>query len=1083
MKKFKLLVAILICSMLQVTAATYLVHLGTQGSATWDAGASGTVVNLSTVNGGNPASFNAWFADKSLATPTFAGAKFLSGDQVWVITGTYYLTGAVTLKEGVSIYGGFSGIAGETIATRAKNSTDKWDFSSPTVFDGSVNGTKTYTGITSANNFVTTTTIDGITIQNCTNSTAGYTGGAGKIEKTTTMQNCIVTACTATGSIGTGASAGISVMGGATLKDSYIHHNTSTSTGGTCGGGVAVSGTSTVSGCKIESNTSNGNGGGLYLYSGTSGVSITDCIFTSNYAASSGGGIGCYITGTNTNPISISNCTFTGNSSPGNGGAANLSSSIAANVFNVTGCIFTSNYSTISGSSTSNGGGAVALNTSTFTIDKCTFKNNYTTLAYGGAMYIATVSSCTISNSKFIANTAGSTTTISGAAIYCKSNYTANNCLFADNTGSTPIHFYGSSAVSTFQNCTFANNLTSAAAAAPIQLLNIGSSPYPQYLFTNCLFYKVSGFSTQTSPTTTTCASDRALSTISITGITSADFVDETNATKENRDYSLASGSLAINQGTDLSAATSPITKDILGNTRPTGALKVDIGAYEIPTVTDYADNSTINISSHLVVNSSKTFGAITIAPGGKLTNSSALTVTSGITLQSDATGTATLLNSGTYSGTVTAQQFLGTARNWYVSSPVSSATSPATNISRYYEYVEAGNNADFSVTGSTVYWKGLNTGTTMTVGKGYIAQASAGSTVSFSGTPNNGDITTTFDLTRNDAKGKGFNLVGNPYPSYIDWTDVATANPNLDNTYYYRTKNTSGAYTFVTWNGAGSSYVVGNGTANTTITRYIPPTQAFWVRVKTGTGTTKMYFNNGMREHRDDNGNLMKARKQDNRISIRLQLQNGINADELLIYQDVAASNGYDAYDSPKMMNNSASVPDLYSKVNDERLVINGLNTITDNTEIPLGFSLATAATLKLKASELSNLPEGTKLYLRDKQENKETELTPITEYSFTTTTAIVNNESRFSLVFRAPDATTATANVEKERVSVFVNTQNQITIIAKPNSNYAIYNAVGQLIENGTLSSELQTTNYKLQTGIFVVKVNNQSTRVIVK
>ena len=577
-------------------ATTYFVESGTNGAATWDASFSntGTIVNLATISGGNPASFNAWFADKSLTTPTFAGTKFASGDQVWIITGNYYLTGTVTLYGGVSIYGGFTGIAGETIATRAKNSTDKWDFSSPAVFDGSVTGTKTYTGFTG--NTTTTTTIDGITIQNCTNSTTGYTGGAGKIEKAITMQNCIVTACTATGAIGTGASAGISVVGGATLKDSYIHHNISTSTNGTCGGGVAVSGTSTIWGCKIDYNTSNSNGGGLYLYGTTSGVSITDCIFTSNNAASKGGGIGCYITGANTNPISISNCIFTGNYSSGNGGAVNLTS-IAANVFNVTGCIFTSNYSTISSSSSSNGGGAVALNTSAFSIDKCTFSKNYTTLASGGAMHIEATSSCIISNSKFLENTSGSTTTISGAAIYCKSNYTANNCLFADNTGSTPIHFYGSSTVSTFQNCTFANNLTSTAAAAPIQLLNIGSSPYPQYLFTNCLFYKVSAFSGQTNPSLTTCASDIALSTISITGITSADFVDATNATKENRDYSLASASLAINQGTDLSTATSPITKDILGNTRPTGTLKVDIGAYEyIPGLSTNLSNTQTNL-------------------------------------------------------------------------------------------------------------------------------------------------------------------------------------------------------------------------------------------------------------------------------------------------------------------------------------------------------------------------------------------------------------------------------------------------------------------------------------------------------
>ncbi|NDP21068.1 MAG: hypothetical protein GZ091_08310, partial [Paludibacter sp.] len=381
--------------------------------------------------------------------------------------------------------------------------------------------------------------------------------------------------------------------------------------------------------------------------------------------------------------------------------------------------------------------------------------------------------------------------------------------------------------------------------------------------------------------------------------------------------------------------------------------------------------NCDLSVSNggELVIDATKTLKSLSIAAGGKLTINAALTTTNGLTLQSDANGTATMLNSGTYTGTVTANQYLGSARNWYVSSPVQAATSPANNITRYYEYVEAGDNnypKDGSNNpiniGETSYWKYWATGNSMTVGKGYISQANAETTVSFSGTPNNGPITTSFDLTRNDTKGKGFNLVGNPYPSYIDWTVVATANPNLENTYYYRTKNTVNAYTFVTYNGSGSSYVVSNGTANTNITHFIPPTQAFWVKVKTNNSNTKMYFNNDMREHRDDNGNLMKAPKQDQRKTIRLQIQNGTESDELLIYQDAAASNEYDSFDSPKMMNNSATIPDLYSKAGNERLVINGLNAVTDNMELPLGFSLNAAATLKLKATQLSNFAEGTK-------------------------------------------------------------------------------------------------------------------------
>jgi hypothetical protein len=51
---------------------------------------------------------------------------------------------------------------------------------------------------------------------------------------------------------------------------------------------------------------------------------------------------------------------------------------------------------------------------------------------------------------------------------------------------------------------------------------------------------------------------------------------------------------------------------------------------------------------------------------------------------------------------TVTAQQYLGSARNWYVSSPVSSATAPATNVDYYYEYVEAGDNNPAGQPGSS---------------------------------------------------------------------------------------------------------------------------------------------------------------------------------------------------------------------------------------------------------------------------------------------------------------------------------------------------------------------------------------------
>jgi len=504
--------------------------------------------------------------------------------------------------------------------------------------------------------------------------------------------------------------------------------------------------------------------------------------------------------------------------------------------------------------------------------------------------------------------------------------------------------------------------------------------------------------------------------------------------------------------------------------------------------------NSNLRVNSgELAIDASKTIKSIVVTPGAKLTlnNGQTLTATNGITLESDATGTATLKNNGTYSGAITAQQYLGSARNWYVSSPVVNSATPGftttpdfAGIDYYYEYMEAGDNDPSGQPGSpTAYWKGLNNGSTMAVGKGYIARANAGTTISFSGTPNNGNITTGFDLTRNDTKGKGFNLAGNPYPSYIDWTDVAAANPKLENTYYYRTKNIDETYAFITWNGSGNTYVNSKGgIANTTITRFIPPSQAFWVRVKSGTNATKMYFNNDMREHRDVNGNLMKAPRQDTRTSVRLQLINGTQRDELLIYQDAGASNDYDSYDSPKMMNNSTTVPDLYSMAGDEQLVINGLNSITENMELPLGFILKSAATLKMKATELNSLPEGMQVYLLDKTANTQTQLTPESEYSFTTTEATINNDSRFSLVFKSPGITTVDDVSEFNKMTVFVNAQKELVITAPENSSYAVYTMVGEQVKAGKVTENAVRINTVSQ-GVYLVKVNNQTSKVIIR
>ena len=112
----------------------------------------------------------------------------------------------------------------------------------------------------------------------------------------------------------------------------------------------------------------------------------------------------------------------------------------------------------------------------------------------------------------------------------------------------------------------------------------------------------------------------------------------------------------------------------------------------------------------------------------------------------------------------------------------------------------------------------------------------------------------------------------------------------------------------------------------------------------------------------------------------------------------------------------------------------------------------------------------------------NTEVEISNGLVYNFSSQ-ATSSAADRFSLIFRSPGTTTGINTNEKMNAEVFVNAANLITIIAPEKSNYSIYSAVGQLIESGILNTKHETRNAKLTAGVYVVKVNNQSTKVILK
>jgi len=471
-----------------------------------------------------------------------------------------------------------------------------------------------------------------------------------------------------------------------------------------------------------------------------------------------------------------------------------------------------------------------------------------------------------------------------------------------------------------------------------------------------------------------------------------------------------------------------------------------------------------------LVLDQSATYKSITINPTAKLTlnDTKSLTVSSFV-LQSDATGTATFVDNNTTTATISAtvQQYVpATDRNWYVSSPIASATN--TNLSTgagVVEYNEA-----------LGTWPSVSG--TLNPMKGYVSTAgSAGTgTLSFSGNLNSGSKSVT--LSKLGATKAGFNLVGNPYPSYLSWTQALATSANCLTTIWYRTKS-AGVYSFQTYNASGDIGVPlsTNG--------FIPPMQAFWVR--TSVDGSILTVNNTARSHGDGFSNLLKAPAAKNVVNplVRLQVSNGANSDETVIYFNANADNGFDSFDSPKMFANNVNIPEIFTTSGSEQLVINGMKTLTENLEIPLGFATGTSNDFTLAATELKNLENGMHVILKDNLLMTETDLSEGAAYNFSSDVTAANT-GRFSLILKVAGAVTNVSKTNSLNAQVFVNVNKQIVIVASEGCNYSIYNSVGQKINEGFTTSN-RTIVSGQKAGMYVVRLSeggkSQSSKVIIK
>ena len=476
----------------------------------------------------------------------------------------------------------------------------------------------------------------------------------------------------------------------------------------------------------------------------------------------------------------------------------------------------------------------------------------------------------------------------------------------------------------------------------------------------------------------------------------------------------------------------------------------------------NFTNTSPVSLNGDISVSGNFTATKLVLEAGSKLTNNGNINVNT-LNINSDAiNGTGTFVDNGTSNiASANIQQYLTAGRNWYISCPLASSDGnviTGTTGNTLFTYDETQNQ-----------WA---TATGFSKGVGYVVTlgTTAEGIYTFTGgILNTGDQTITGLTRTTNVTESGFNLVGNPYPSYLDWLLASTNSPSLESTIWYRTQN-SGSYFFATYNASGGQNTNGGS-------QYIPPMQAFWVKVAENQTIGTLAFTNSMRLHMSGT-NRLKAPSVTSSTQqvLRLQVSNETNTDETVVYFDQNAEDGLDIYDSRKMANGDL-IPDIFTLVSTNKLAINGLKSLLPNEEIPLGFTTGASNTFTIKATEIKNFDTDTKIILKDNLLNIEQDLTNGSNYSFTSDST--SNSSRFSIVFKSALTTNIQNNAtEKQAFSIYKNVNNQITINLTGGSSrqgmLTICNTAGQKFINVPTTGSSTVLNTTFSSGVYLVTLN---------
>jgi len=401
-------------------------------------------------------------------------------------------------------------------------------------------------------------------------------------------------------------------------------------------------------------------------------------------------------------------------------------------------------------------------------------------------------------------------------------------------------------------------------------------------------------------------------------------------------------------------------------------------------------------------------------------------------------------------------------AYGWTVSSPIAASDSSVFN----------GSLGAYFYNPLTAAWK-LNDSTKLKTMLGYWTKFSNNKTLEFNhGVLNTGELPyTNFYRTGYLSGNFGWNFMGNPYPSAIDWDLVVGLDTNGGAYNKFKDSTLLNSPIHISNNDGGyNSYNNGIGTGG--FDGIIPPATAFWIQVNKDyihatdpIAGARLIFDNSVRLHPSG------SKKSTPADILRLSISDNNLSDEAIVRLHSEASMDFDpAYDAQKMLAENENMPQLYTLISEGMLSINSIpGDLSSPVILPVGVITPASAAYKFTA-DVTSLNGGVNVYLEDRASNSLTDLRQQPVYSFQP--AGTEDNDRFTLHLTTAN-TAINSNISESTTSVYTYDGSMYINLQEENAVLKVFNLFGQEVYNKQISNGLTKHNLNLATGNYIVNV----------